>query len=120
MMWQRYLVFALQIALTLAFLYFGGRKLISHPLDVAIYDAIGFGQWPRFVTGSVEVACAIALWIPGLQVYAALGLVGTMIVGTTALIVFAGLPFWHLIILGAMALTVAFAYRGQLPFFHRR
>ena len=42
---------ALRAALTIAFVYFGLRKLTGHSTDVAIYEAIGFGQFPRYVTG---------------------------------------------------------------------
>lgn len=100
------LYFLLIAALSLAFFYYGERKLTSDPRDVAIYTAIGFGQWPRFVTGSVEVFCAAALWLPRTRLFAALGLVATMCVGTTALILFAGLPYWHVTLLGAAAMLV--------------
>lgn len=105
---------ALRAALTFAFLYYGAGKLMSAPSDVAIYEAIGFGQWPRFVTGSVEVVCALGLWLPGWQGRAAAALVATMAVGTFALTAFTTLPFWHLPLLGAAAATVAIAFRHQL------
>lgn len=108
------LITVLRIALTVAFLYYGLRKVLSAEADVLIYDAIGFGQFPRYITGSVEMIFAGLLWVPRAQVFGALGLVGTMIVGTSALVLFAGLPFWHLILLGAMAGTVAWAFRHQL------
>ena len=53
---------ALRAALTLAFLYFGLRKLGSFNTDVAIYEAIGFGQFPRYITGSIEIIGAGLLW----------------------------------------------------------
>lgn len=104
----------LRAALTLVFLYYGGRKLVGHPLDLAIYEAIGLGQWPRPITGTVEVLGAIGLWLPGLQGWAALLLVATMIVGTLALVIFTALPFWHLPLLGLAAATVALAFRDQI------
>ncbi|SEW31635.1 DoxX-like family protein [Cognatiyoonia koreensis] len=110
-------ILALRIGLTLAFVYFGLRKVLSDPADVAIYEAIGFGQFPRYITGSVELLCAGLLWMPGLQGIGAAGLVGTMIVGTSALTLFAGMPFWHLIGLGIMAATVAWSYRHQFGAF---
>ena len=108
------LITVLRVALTFAFLYYGLRKVGSADADVAIYEAIGFGQFPRYITGSVEMICALLLWVPRAQVFGALGLVGTMIIGTSALVLFAGLPFWHLILLGATAALVAWAYRHQL------
>lgn len=108
------LITALRVALTAAFIYYGLRKVLSAEADVLIYEAIGFGQFPRYITGSVELACAALLWVPRAQFFGALGLVGTMIVGTSALVLFAGLPFWHLIALGIMAGIVAWAYRHQI------
>jgi len=108
------LITALRAALTIAFVYYGLRKVMSAEADVAIYEAIGFGQLPRYITGSVELSCSALLWVPRAQVFGAVGLVGTMIIGTSALVLFAGLPFWHLILLGAMAAIVAWAYRHQL------
>lgn len=109
----RYLDIALRAGLTLAFLYFGGRKLISHPLDIAIYDAIGQGQWPRFVTGSVEILAALLLWVvPWLG---ATLILATMAVGTSALILFTDLPYWHLPLLGACAAVVLWLHRDGRP-----
>lgn len=110
------IITALRVILTIAFLYYGLRKVMSAEADVAIYEAIGFGQFPRYITGSVELAFAALLWVPRAQVFGAIGLVGTMIVGTSALVLFAGLPFWHLILLGIMAAVVAWAFRHQLSF----
>ena len=110
---QNHIITGLRVILTAAFIYYGLRKVGSAPTDVAIYEAIGFGQLPRYITGSVELIFAALLWVPRMQVFGALGLVGTMIIGTSALVLFAGLPFWHLILLGAMAATVAYAYRDQ-------
>ena len=46
---------------------------------VALFDAIGIGQWFRYVTGLVEVASAVALLVPRVAVFGALVLVPTMI-----------------------------------------
>ncbi|CRK55057.1 hypothetical protein [Alloactinosynnema sp. L-07] len=48
------------------------------------FDEIGFGQWLRYLTGSLEIAGAIGLLIPRLCGLAALGLAGVMVgaVGT--------------------------------------
>lgn len=111
---------ALRILLTAAFVYYGLRKVMSVEADVLIYEAIGFGQFPRFITGSIELICAALLWVPRFQVWGALGLVGTMIVGTSALVLFAGLPFWHLILLGVIAGWVVWAYRHQIQPYLRK
>jgi len=75
---------SLRILLALAFLAAGGAKLASVPAMVQIFDALGFGQWFRYVTGVVEIAGAVALLIPS---YAALGAAWlgiTMFFGTLA------------------------------------
>ena len=45
----------LQIAAAAMFLMVGYFKLSGDPQMVELFNAIGFGQWFRYVTGSVEV-----------------------------------------------------------------
>src|SRR5258706_370668 len=45
-------------------LFAGGLKLTAAPAMVALFDAIGAGQWFRYVTGSIEVGSALALLVP--------------------------------------------------------
>ena len=104
----------LRAFLTVAFLYFGLRKLIGYSTDVAIYEAIGFGQFPRYITGSVELIGAALLWKRGLEGFAGLLLTATMMIGLTALLIWVGPPYWHMLVLMAASATVAFAYRAQL------
>ena len=104
----------LRLALTAAFLYFGLRKLIGDARDVAVYEAIGFGQWPRPITGSVETLCAIGLWLPAVSGLAALGLLGTVIVGCTALALFTQLPRSHMYVLIAASALMAWLDRASL------
>ena len=108
------LLTALRAALTLAFLYFGLRKLIGYHVDVAIYDAIGFGQFPRYVTGSVELLGAALLWTRGTQAIAGLLLTATMVVGLCALLIWVGPPYWHMLVLMAGSATVAWTNRTQI------
>src|ERR1700754_5213972 len=68
-----------QIALVGMFLLAGGSKLLGAPAMVALFDAIGIGQWFRYLTGFIEVGSAIALLVPSIAVYGALALVPTMI-----------------------------------------
>lgn len=104
----------LRAFLTVAFLYFGLRKLTGYSTDVAIYDAIGFGQVPRYITGSVEVIGAGLLWKRGLEGFAGLLLLATMVVGLSALLIWVGPPYWHMLVLMAASATVTFAYREQV------
>ena len=80
-----------QIALAGMFLLAGGSKLLGAPEMVGLFDAIGIGQWFRYLTGFIEVGSALALLLPSFAVFGALALVPTM-VGAIAV---------HLFILGA-------------------
>src|SRR5712672_3775093 len=67
-----------QIALALMFLMAGGSKLAGVPAMVSLFDALGLGQWFRYVTGVIEVTSGIALLVPSAAVFGALLLIPTM------------------------------------------
>src|SRR6266478_6062629 len=69
----------LQIGAAGMFLMVGFLKLSGDPQLVGLFDAIGAGQWFRYLTGSVEVLGALLLLIPRLSGLGALLLVGTML-----------------------------------------
>ena len=79
-----------QIAVASLVLLTGASKLASAPAMVVEFDAIGVGQWFRYVVGSTEVASAVLLAIPSLAAFGALLLIPVMI-GAVAV---------HLFILG--------------------
>ena len=60
-----------QLALAGMFLLAGGSKLLGVPAMVALFDAIGIGQWFRYVTGLIEVGSAMALLVPSFAVFGA-------------------------------------------------
>ena len=105
---------AFQTVLSGAFLLAGGSKLAGAPALVALFDAIGIGQWFRYVTGAIEVVSAIALLVPALAPFAAMVLASTM----------AGAVMTHLFIVGGSpapaalllvgAVVIAWARRDQL------
>jgi putative oxidoreductase len=69
----------LQIGAAGMFLMVGFFKLTGDPQMVGLFDAIGLGQWFRYVTGSLEVLGAVLLLIPRLSGLGALLLMGVMI-----------------------------------------
>jgi putative oxidoreductase len=75
----RIALWTVQIALAGMFLLAGGSKLVGTPPMVALFDAVGIGQWFRYVTGLIEVGSGFALLVPALAVFGALALVPTMI-----------------------------------------
>src|SRR5258705_10578031 len=72
----------------------GFFKLSGDPRMVGLFDAIGFGQWFRYLTGSLEVLGAVLLLIPRLSGLGASLLVGAML----------GAVATHLFVVGGSAL----------------
>jgi putative oxidoreductase len=89
----------LQIAAAAMFLMVGYLKLSGSEQLVGLYQAIGIGQWFRYLTGTLEVAGAILLLIPRTSGLGALLLAGVMV----------GAVITHLFIVGGsplMAITL--------------
>ena len=98
----------LQIGAAGMFLMVGFFKLSGDPQMVGLFDAIGVGQWFRYLTGSVEVLGAVLLLIPRLSGIGALFLVGVMLgavathlfvvvgsaLGATILLIVTGVIAW--------------------------
>jgi len=93
-----------QIALAGMFILAGGLKLAGVLAMVALFDAIGVGQWFRYVTGSIEVVSAVALLVPSWAAFGALLLIPTMV----------GAVFTHLFIVGESAAPATVALTGSL------
>src|SRR5258708_2913938 len=68
-----------QVAIAAMFLMAGGSKLAGVPAMVSLFDAIGLGQWFRYVTGVIEIASGIALLVPSAAIFGALLLIPTML-----------------------------------------
>lgn len=94
----------LQIGAAAMFLKAGSAKLTGDPLMVGLFNAIGFGQWFRFLTGALEVAGAIALAIPAAAVYGAVVLTFVM----------AGAVLTHVVLLGGNAAPAAILLAAML------
>lgn len=88
------LLWVLQVAAAGMFLMAGFLKLSGNPQLVALFEAIGVGQWFRYLTGTMEVAGAILLLIPRTSGLGALMLAGVM----------AGAVITHVFIVGGSPL----------------
>src|SRR4051794_12656472 len=71
-------LWVLQIAAAGMFLMVGFLKLSGDAQLVGLFEAIGLGQWFRYLTGTLEVAGAILLLIPRTSGLGALLLAGVM------------------------------------------
>ena len=106
-----------QVALALLFLMAGGSKLAGVPAMVSLFDAIGLGQWFRYVTGVIEVTSGIALLVPSAAIFGALLLIPTMLGAIVInLFVVPTSPVMPLLLLLAAA-AVAWVRRHQLRMF---
>lgn len=108
---QNRLVWGIRILLALAFGAAGAAKLAGVPQMVATFEAIGIGQWFRYVTGGIEVLGAILLLVPATGLYAGLLLGGTMVGATVShLVVVPGSPM-PAIVLGLLCAVVVWHNR---------
>lgn len=106
---QKYGLLAITALLTLAFVAAGIAKLIGAEMMVATFDAIGWGQWFRYVTGAIEVGSAALLWVPGMQWIGAALLTCTMIAAVLFHLLVLGPSFVPALILGVLSAIVLIA-----------
>ena len=93
-------LWALQIAAAGMFLMVGFLKLSGDPQLVGLFEAIGIGQWFRYLTGTLEVVGAILLLIPRTSGLAALMLAGVMACAiVTHVFIVGGSPLGAIILL---------------------
>ena len=107
-------LWTIQVLLALAFMAAGAAKLVGNPDMIALFDAIGVGQWFRYVTGTLEALGALLLIVPRQAAFGALLL----------LCVMAGAILTHLTVLHtaptaplalfALAAAIAWGRRSQL------
>ncbi|HEX3927162.1 MAG TPA: DoxX family protein [Gemmatimonadales bacterium] len=105
-----------QVALAALFLMAGGSKLAGAPAMVNLFKAVGIGQWFRYVTGTIEIASAIALLMPAAAAFGSLLLIPTLVgaVLTNVFILHVSPAMPLVLLLGVAA--VAWVRRDQIPF----
>jgi uncharacterized membrane protein YphA (DoxX/SURF4 family) len=113
---RKYALPAAKAFLTLAFGAAGLAKLAGVEMMVATFEAVGIGQWFRYVTGIIEAGSAILIWVPGLQAIGAGLLVCTMIGAALAHLLILGPSMVPALVLGVISALVLYEHRDQLPF----
>ena len=111
---MKYAILAIKAVLTLAFVAAGLSKLAGVEMMVATFDAIGVGQWFRYVTGVIEVVAPILLWIKGREAIGAAALVVTMIGAVIAHLAILGPSAVPALILGILAAIVLWHHKDGL------
>ncbi|MCZ4350890.1 DoxX family protein [Roseovarius aestuarii] len=106
---MKYVSLGLRGLLTLAFVAAGLAKLAGAEMMVATFEAVGVGQWFRYVTGLIEVAAPILLWLPGKQVAGA-----TMVGAVLAHLIILGPSAMPAIFLGLICAAVIYLHREQV------
>ena len=112
--WKSIAVWAARILVAVAFFAAGGAKIYGAPMLVEQFEAIGLGQWFRYLTGGLEAIGAILVLSPGLAAFGGLLLSGIMVGAIiTHLGVIGGSPLPAFALL-ALSAVVAYAHREQL------
>ena len=110
-------LWTLQVLVALAFVAAGSGKLLGSADMIALFDAVGIGQWFRYVTGSLEVLGALLLVVPGKTALGAVLLAcvmaGAVVAHLTILHTAATAP----LVLFALAAIIAWGRRSQLAGF---
>src|SRR5580658_3458189 len=107
-------LWTLQVLVALAFVGAGSGKLLGSQDMIALFDAVGLGQWFRYVTGSLEVLGALLLIVPGKSAFGAVLLACVMAGAIVAhLAVLHTAPTAPLVLLALTAL-IAWGRRPQL------
>src|ERR1700728_770423 len=93
--WRAIVSWVLRIILGLAFLLIGVTKLTGTVHSVDYFEAIGWGQWFRYLTGFLDVAGAALLFVSGYAFYGAIVLICSVGTATAlSLTVLRDNPFW--------------------------
>jgi putative oxidoreductase len=110
-------LWTLQVPVALAFVAAAAGKLLGIPDMIALFDAVGVGQWFRYVTGLLELLGALLLIVPGTAAFGSVLLAGVMVGAVVAhLTVLHTAPTAPLVLFALTAL-IAWGRRSRLAGF---
>lgn len=102
----------LRILLAAVFAFAAFRKFTGHPIPVETFEALGIGQWFRFLTGALELAGAVGLLVPATHLWAAAGLAIIMVgAALTHLVFIGGSAILAFILFAALTVVIAISFR---------
>ena len=107
-------LWTLQVLVALAFVAAAAGKLLGSADMIALFDAVGIGQWFRYVTGSLEVLGALLLIVPGKTAFGALLLACVMAGAVMAHITVLHTAPTAPLVLFALTALIAWGRRSQL------
>lgn len=99
------ILWVLQVFAAFMFLMAAVPKLKGDPMMVSVFQAIGIGQWFRYLTGGLEAVGALLMLVPALSGLGASLLVVVMIGAVAAhLFILGGSPLMAVILLVVTAI----------------
>ena len=111
---QKYGLLAIKGVLTFAFVAAGLAKLAGAEMMVQTFEAVGIGQWARYITGLIEVGGAALLWVRGRTFYGAALLGCTMVGAVLAHLFILGPSALPALVLGLLCAIIVYTHRDQL------
>jgi putative oxidoreductase len=111
---HKYGLLTIKALLTFAFVTAGGAKLLGAEMMVQTFEAVGVGQWFRYVTGIIEIGGAALLWARGREVFGAGLLLCAMIGAVLSHFFILGPSAVPALALGVLAAAVVFTHRDQI------
>ncbi len=93
-----------------SFIFIGKSKFDAHSQWIELFDRLGFGQWLRYLTGTLQVAGALLVLIPRTFAAGIIMLSMTMMGAMAAWVFFLGVPLAAIIpgaILGGLLIVGA-------------
>lgn len=118
--YNKYILLAIKVLVSVAFLGAGLAKLAGVEMMVTTYEEIGFGQWFRYLTGVIEVGSVILLWLGSKQVFGAVLLVCTMLGAVLTHYFILGPSAVPAIVLGLLSAYILYCHRDQLSFLKKQ
>ncbi len=103
-----------QALLALAFLGAASGKLLGKPEMVALFEAVGIGQWFRYFTGLVEITGAVLIVVPRTKFFGAALLSIVMVVAVLTHLFILHNPPTAAAVLLVLAGVVAWTRRGDV------
>lgn len=107
-------IWVFRLILAAIFVFAGVLKLAGVEMEVAVFDAVGLGQWLRYTTGLAEIAGAVALVIPAVSAFGALILLAVDIGAFGAQVLVLRQDWIHTIVIGVVLAGLVYVQREQV------
>ena len=107
-------LWTLQVLVALAFIAAGSGTLLGSADMIALFEAVGIGQWFRYVTGVLEVLGALLLLVPGKAAFGAVLLACVMAGAVMSHLTVLATPVTPALVLLALTVLIAWGRRSQL------